>query len=162
MNAVEYAVALFENQPWTWDRDAVKAMLLAAQATFARQDEENERDLFTGPNGEPIMFVYGQDPRVPFVEILLKQQDIADLDEAEADAVIDEYDAEYETLVASVCAVLGDYAFEGTCAGSPLTEDHYGDLCACWVKDDLRFMVQELQLDTDLPIQLSLFIAPKI
>ena len=68
--------------------------------------------------------------------------------------------AEYEQMTKRVQELLGDYDFKGTSAGSSLTQDHYGDLCACWVKGNVRFMVQELRLDEEMPLQLCLFIAP--
>jgi hypothetical protein len=161
MNTVEYAVALFDNSQWEWRRETIKDILAANQAAFIQEDCESERDCFAGVNGEKITFAYGQDPRAPFVEILLQEQALADLEENARSEIIAAYDAAYEKIVARVRELLGDYVFEGTSAGNALTQDQYGDLCACWVKGHVRLMVQELQSDRDLPIQLSIFIAPQ-
>lgn len=162
MNAIQYAVSLFTDYQWAWSREDVKDILLAANATFEEEDADHEIDHFVGVHGGRISFIYGQtEQRAPVVEILLRQDDIDDTEEGERDDIIEAYDAEYEKTVEAVRGLLGDYAYEGTSAGSPLTDDQYGDLCACWVRNDVRLMVQEVQLDTELPIQLGIFIAPK-
>ena len=144
---------------WRWDEAGWKA---AVQQLGLRESKSVPgRVSYLSPENETLS-AYFDGSRLEFVEVTVDLfRDPELLAEAAYRQKIAEFRDKFEGLVGLTAAILGAPAFAGPPSDEGFPDDQDALRLALWSVPDGRLMIEQKHEDKELPIRVSVVVAPK-